>query len=164
MNSYCNKAVTLKRIIKANRICPHSACGFKKKKGVRNDSKIWGLSKCENGGKMREIRGRTGLWRLEIRSAILTLLGLTYLSIHPGGCIPREDVWLGSRYKNSSSRKNLEPDTWKSQITLTLQFTTCWGPFPPRLPWNLGKMNYKRIKRQIKMIQSFLIRISCSVY
>ena len=61
VNSYCNKAVTLKRIIKANRICPHSACGFKKKKGVRNDSKIWGLSKCENGGKMREIRGRTGL-------------------------------------------------------------------------------------------------------
>ena len=46
--------------MKANRIRPHSACGFKKKKGVRKDSKIWGLSKWENGGKMREIRGRMG--------------------------------------------------------------------------------------------------------
>ena len=46
---------------KSNRICPHSACGFKIKKGIRNDSKIWGLSKWENGGKMREIRGRIGL-------------------------------------------------------------------------------------------------------
>lgn len=145
--------------MKANRIRPHSACGFKKKKGVRKDSKIWGLSKWENGGKMREIRGRTGLWGLEIRSAISTLLGLSYLSIHPRGYIRREDVQLGSRYKSLSSRKNLELDIWESQITLTLQFTTRWGPFPHRLPQNLGKMNYKRIKRQIKIIQSFLIRI-----
>lgn len=47
--------------VKPTGFAPKVYVGFKKNRGVKNDSKVFGLSKWENGGEMRRTRAGAGL-------------------------------------------------------------------------------------------------------